>query len=98
MSGPDTIDALAVARRVLDNPRTFRVSTNETLAMAGCLIGLDQALDAQMADRTPLLAAVAAVLVARGGWDTGAGPVEPLETALTRLQTLFEQEFPHAQN
>jgi len=42
---PDDIDALVVARRVLDNPKTYRVSTHEELAMASCLIGLDQQIE-----------------------------------------------------
>ena len=72
MSGPDDIDALAVAGRVLANPRTFRLSTHEELAMAGCLVGLNEQLDAVEARPTTnarLAAAVATVLQLNAEWD-----------------------------
>lgn len=45
MSGPDEINALIVAHRVLNKPSRFRITDAEVLAMAGCLIGLDQTID-----------------------------------------------------
>lgn len=45
MSGPDDINALVVAHRVLGKPSRIRVTDAEVLAMAGCLIGLDQTID-----------------------------------------------------
>jgi hypothetical protein len=66
LSSPDDIDALAVARRLLATPTRFRATDREVLAMAGCLIGLDQQIDAL--EHAPplnarLAAAVASVLL-----------------------------------
>jgi hypothetical protein len=65
MSGPDAIDALVVARRITEATAPVSVTADEVFAMAGCLVGLDQQLDA--ADARPtvnarLAAAVALVL------------------------------------
>lgn len=105
MSSPDEIDALVVARRVLANPKTFRLSTHETLAMAGCLVGLDEQLDRLEAGPTTnarLAAAVAAVLQQRErikGVNAGDFGVfiqaDALLATITTLKTIFEEEFPH---
>lgn len=63
---PDTIDALVVARRIASATEPVAVTADEVFAMAGCLVGLDQLLDA--ADARPtvnarLAAAVAVVLL-----------------------------------
>lgn len=69
---PDTIDALLVARRIVEATEPVAVTAEEVFAMAGCLVGLDQLLDA--ADARPtvnarLAAAVAALIEAREAWD-----------------------------
>lgn len=98
MSSPDDIDALVVARRVLASPKTFRLSTHETLAMAGCLVGLDEQLDAIEAGPTTN-ARLAAALAAffrdhRVGLERGAIADHSLD-AFHALKTIFEEEFPN---
>lgn len=106
MSGPDAIDALAVARRVLASPRTFRVSTYEELAMAGCLVGLNDQLDAieaVPAIRATLAAAIAkfieieAVFVAEVKAEVFASDeiFHRRDRAFYALKTAFETEFPN---
>lgn len=105
----DQIDALVVARRILANPKTFRVSTHEMLAMAGCLIGLDQQLDE--IEAAPLLQASLAAAIARF-IETENTFVEEVrsevfasddiwhqrERDFYALKTIFEEEFPHVGN
>jgi hypothetical protein len=106
MSGPDDIDALVVARRVLANPKTFRVSTHEELALAGCLVALDGELDAienHQAVRASLAAAIAKFIQKEEAMAAAKGPdgYVPLPVIAARyeafntLKTTFETEFPH---
>ena len=44
-SAPDDINALVVAHRILGAPSRFRATDAEVLAMAGCLVGLDQQIE-----------------------------------------------------
>lgn len=109
MSGPDQINAVLVATRVLDHPKTFRVSTHESLAMAGCLLGLCAELDAADArPETPastgaaLAAAIAAFIRAEEELEAARLPDGFLpqpkwaarRAAFKTLKTTFEMEFP----
>lgn len=109
MSAPDDINAMLVALRVLGNPKTFRVSTHETLAMAGCLVGLGHQLDAaedaitlQPTTNARLAAAVASFLLKDEELEASRSPdgYVPLpafaarKAALDTLRTIFETEFP----
>tara|TARA_R110002020_G_scaffold10801_22_gene41070 strand:+ start:2229 stop:2570 length:342 start_codon:yes stop_codon:yes gene_type:complete len=106
----DQIDALVVARRILTQPRTFRLSTHETLALAGCLLGLDQIIDeletrpapatnpasVQPATNARLAAAIARfVKQHEAALRKGAIADSSIE-AFHALKTVFEEEFPHA--
>ena len=105
----DQIDALAVARRILATPRTFRISTYETLAMAGCLLGLDQMIDALEArppdladgclDRPTINARLAAAIASfikqhEAALHKGAAAGSNID-AFHALKSVFEEEFPH---
>lgn len=105
MSSPDDIDALAVARRVLANPSTFRLSTHEELALAGCLVGLDEQLDE--IERLPLLRASLVAAIAefieietifveevRSEVFASDEIHHRRDRAFHTLKTIFETEFP----
>lgn len=65
MSGPDDIDALVVARRIVASPKTFGISTFESIALAECLIALDgwiERIEAGPTTNARLAAAVAVVV------------------------------------
>lgn len=106
MISPDDIDALAVARRILANPKTYRLSVFEEQAMAGCLVALDAQLDA--IEAAPIIRATLAAAIAK------FIEIETLfveetkaevfasdeifhrrERAFYALKNAFEQEFPH---
>lgn len=106
MSGPDDINALLVAHRILGKPSRFRVTDNEVKAMAGCLIGLDEHIDELEAGPTTnarLAATIASFIKSEDAMTAAkdhAGYV-PLPLAAARydafnaLKTIFETEFPH---
>jgi len=94
----DQIDALCVARRILTSPKTFRASTNEQLAMAGCLVGLDQQLDAMESGPTTnarLAAAVASFIKQHSAALASDATADASVDAFITLKTIFEVEFPH---
>lgn len=109
MSTPDQINAALVAQRILANPRTFRVSTNEDLAMAGCIVGLcaeldaaEEALASRPATCASLAAAIAGFIRAEEDLEASRLPdgflphakwAARLE-AFNTLKTIFETEFP----
>lgn len=106
MSGPDDIDALVVARRILAAPRVAKVTHYETLALAGCLVGLDEQLDEielRPTTNARLASAIADFIRTEDALATGTGAdgYVPLPLAAARyeafktLKTTFEQEFPH---
>lgn len=106
MTGPDDIDALVVARRVLANPKTCRVSAFEEQALAGCLVALDAQLDAIEAVpvvRASLAAAIAkfieieTLFVEEAKSEVFASDeiFHRRDRAFHALKNAFEQEFPH---
>ena len=105
MNSPDDIDALAVARRMLANPKTYRISVFEEQALAGCLVALDAQIEVLEANPTnaSLAAAIAAFIQAEEAMAAARSPdgyyPQPKwaarEAAFNALKTTFETEFPH---
>ncbi|MCW5720407.1 MAG: hypothetical protein KIS86_04615 [Devosia sp.] len=106
MSSPDLINAVLVAHRVLENPKSFRVSIHEELAMADCLLGLCAELD--VAEARPVMsaslaAAIATFIIAEDDLEASRLPdgyfpmpkFAARRQAFNTLKTLFETEFPH---
>lgn len=106
MISPDDIDALAVARRVLASPKSYRLSVFDELAMAGCLVALDAQID--MLEANPTNARLAAVIAAFIQAEEAMAAARTAdgyypqpkwaarEAAFKALKTTFEMEFPHA--
>lgn len=106
MSALDTIDALAVANRLLSSPKRYRLSSNEELAMAGCVVGLAEQLDRteeQPPTNARLAAAIAGFIQKEEALNAAKDPdgYVPLQVVAARydafnaLKTIFETEFPN---
>jgi hypothetical protein len=106
MSGSDGINALVVAQRVLTQPSRFRVTDNEVIAMAGCLVGLDQQIEVLETGPTTnarLAAALASFIQKEAAMTSAKAPdgYVPLPAIAARyeafntLKTIFETEFPN---
>lgn len=105
MNGPDSINALVVAERILGKPSRFRVTDNEVLALCGCLVGLNEQLDA--IDDKPVLKAKMAAAIAsfieiervfveevRAEVFASDEIFHRRERAFNTLKTTFDMEFP----
>jgi hypothetical protein len=106
MSGHEQINALVVAQRVLTKPSRFRVTDNEVMAMAGCLVGLDQQIDtleARPSTNARLAAAIASFIQKEDALAAARAPdgyvplpiVAARYEAFNALKTTFETEFPN---